>query len=115
MMSEVVRKSCQAWEKCYPPRMAYKVQPLGMMVTLDPDKARAEIIEAYTKAGASLTDAASRLECSMSSLLRWIDSLGMMAEIRGLKKKAKREGWHHDRNSLGGRPVGSTKKRRNVA
>lgn len=58
--------------------MAYVEQALGLLVKLEPDKARRKIEAAYRRAG-TLREAAAALGVSRRSLMRWRRLLGVAA------------------------------------
>jgi hypothetical protein len=90
--------------------MAYKKNRIGALVDAAPATAREEILKAYEEAKCSQRDAAKALDCAENTLIRWIDALAMRPAIEKLKKRAAKEGWHHDHK--GGRPALAKKKAR---
>ncbi len=76
---------------------------LRALIVVDPSRAIREIKAAYRRAGTSQRDAALALGVAEITLMRWIRILGIGEDLAGLKERAKRDGWHHEKNKLGGR------------
>jgi hypothetical protein len=83
------------------------------LLRTDPVKASARIVDAYRRAKCLQKGAAKILGTTAETLIRWIRALDgpsggkLRARLDRLKAEAKRQGWHHDRDKLGGRPRGS--------
>jgi transposase len=83
--------------------VAYRRQEIGQLVTLDPIQARERVLDALRGAGMHRRAAAEALGCTVQTLLRWIEALGLGREVARLSVLAARDGWHHGRT--GGRPA----------
>ncbi len=87
--------------------MAYTKHTLAALIEVDPKEAKAQICDAYTKAKASQRDAANVLGVAESTLIRWVRILDLAEAFAKIKRRAHREGWHHEQNQQSpGRPVG---------
>ncbi len=80
------------------------MQKIRALIEVDPARAKEAIRQAFRKAKASRADAAAELGAGRAAFARWVERLGMGPELERLEAKAKKEGWHHGRYSLGGRP-----------
>ena len=93
--------------------MAYTKHTIGLLIEVNPTEASRQILEAYRKGKASQRDAAKILGVAESTIIRWVKLLELGDKLEGLKKKALREGWHHENNHLGqGQPVGGWPKKK---
>ncbi len=83
----------------------YRHNTTGLLVRLDPKRAKGLILDAFRRAKAHHGDAAKLLDCSSSTLNSWMRTLGLGDEMDRMTAKAKREGWHHGRSRMSpGRP-----------
>jgi transposase len=62
-------------------------------IELEPHKARADILDAYKRAGCSLRAAAGLLGATERTLHRWVDKLEMREDLEKMTATAQREGW----------------------
>lgn len=90
--------------------MAYQQHTMTSLIVVDPAKARAMIVRAFRKAGASRRRAAAAIGCSEVTLWRWVNRLDMTAQLRAVEEEAERGGW-----SAGLSRRGSGGKRKAVA
>lgn len=67
--------------------------PLSSVIVVDRAAARAQILEAFRKAEASLKECAAQLGISGRTLSRYIARLGMSAMIKKRTQDALAEGW----------------------
>jgi len=86
--------------------MSFEQKEIQGLIIAEPEKARKKILSALEASRMHMGDAAKRLGCAHSTLLRWIAQLALARPIEVLKARAIRQGWHH--NKIGGRPKGST-------
>lgn len=84
--------------------MPFVQHKMSSLVIIDPKAAKAAIITAFRKAKASRQGAAQLLGVHVTTLVNWAGKLGIREQLAELEKKAEKEGWHHGRNRLGGRP-----------
>lgn len=87
--------------------MAYTKHPMQALMQLDPKQAKAKLLEAYRAAGASKRGVAVALGCTEQTIQNWLKTLDLETAFARLKKRAIKEGWHHDHSRQGGRPKGS--------
>jgi hypothetical protein len=99
--------------------MAFQKHKLAALIDFDATAAADEIASKYRDAQASQKGAAELLECSEPTLIRWIRRLDvklgknkMTKRLEAIKAQALKEGWHHARNRMGGRPPGGPVKKR---
>lgn len=85
--------------------MAFHVHEMTALLVVDPKAARRRILDAYRKARANARDAAKILGCGERTLHRWVDRLMMKPDLERMARRAQREGWYHDKFTLGGRPA----------
>lgn len=86
--------------------MPFEQKEILALIIADPAKAKTKILVALQATGMHMVEAAKRLGCDNSTLLRWIDRLGMKRDVERMRARAEREGWHHKKH--GGRPKGTT-------
>jgi predicted transcriptional regulator len=86
--------------------MAYANHEINALITIDPNKAKDAICAALRDAGMHKGNAADRLGCTHSTLLRWIAKLDLDARIEKMLKQAEKDGSRF--NGRTGRPQGAT-------
>lgn len=86
--------------------MTYANHEINALILIDPAKAKDTIFEALRSAGMHKGNAAKKLGCTHSTLLRWIDKLQLDAAIEKMLKQAEKKGWRY--NGRTGRPKGAT-------
>lgn len=97
--------------------VAYQRHAMTARIEVEPAKVALEILKAYRDAACSQKAAAEALGTREETLIRWIRrvdaKLGEDASFKGrtlrerlasVKVEAKKDGWHHDLNTRGGRP-----------
>ena len=84
---------------------------LAALALVSPKEFRAAVKDAYTKNGAHLGRAARSLGVHLTTLVRWVRSYGLGAELEAIRDRARAEGWMHDMFSRGGRPRGACDKK----
>ena len=96
--------------------MPYVAHNMTAMIQLQPEHARAAMVEAFKDARCNRTAAAAAFGCSVGTFINWTNKLGLRGQFSAIEDQAKREGWHHGRNRLSpGNPAWrKTKKRRGV-
>lgn len=57
---------------------------MGALIVVDPDKAKAEILDAIDKAKGNRTHAANAIGATQRNLLRWIAKLDMWPDVDAL-------------------------------
>lgn len=85
--------------------MAFQKHTLSSLIDVDPKTAAEKLLAAYTEARANQRNAAKKLGVSEGTIIRWIKRLNLGQRFAKVKARALREGWHHDENKRGGRPV----------
>lgn len=91
--------------------MAFKKHVLTSLVEVAPKEAAEKICAAYEQAKASQRDAAKLLGVAEATIIRWVKHLDLSDRFAKIKRRAIREGWHHENNRLAtGRPRGWSKK-----
>lgn len=83
---------------------------MSALIQIDPKAAAQEILDAFVKAKTSRRGAAEILGCNERTFANWARALKI--DLAKVEARAKREGWHHDRHRLGGRPRGSKNRKR---
>ena len=71
--------------------MAFKDSELGTAVRHHPAEAKAEILAAYERAGASKLATAKALGVDVRTLDRWVAKLDLGTKLLAIKKKARKE------------------------
>lgn len=75
--------------------MAYQKHPVGVLIDAAPKQATERILTEFRKAKCSQVLAAQRLGVAESTLIRWVERLGLAPKLAAIVKTAIREGWHH--------------------
>jgi hypothetical protein len=75
------------------PKGGYRKTRLSRLIEDSPDHARAEILAAYRLKGANLKASAAVLDCTYSTLIRWVKRLELGPALEKLSKVGADEGW----------------------
>lgn len=86
--------------------MAFEQKEMQGLIITNPAKAKAKILSALKGARVHMGNAATALDCSHVTLLRWIAKLGLQKEVDAMKDDAIKRGTYDGHK--GGRPKGST-------
>jgi hypothetical protein len=78
---------------------------MAALILVDPKAAAKQVLDAFVKAKTSRRGAADILGCNERTFANWAKALKV--DLDKVEARAKREGWHHGRHKLGGRPPGS--------
>lgn len=73
--------------------MSYHPTDIGLVVSKTPKKAAKLLLLVFREEGANAVLAAQRLSVSTRGFHRYVEQLGIKAEIDGLRAKARREKW----------------------
>jgi len=68
-----------------PDPMAYREQQVGLLLRIDPDKARELVVDAHIKTHGNITQAAILLGVSRRNLVRWILRLDLRDQLHALR------------------------------
>lgn len=90
--------------------MAFLQHDFAARMVREPRAAAREILRRYQEAKCSQKQVALDMGCSEPTIIRWIKVLnekgtGIRARMVEMRKRALREGWHHNEGRKGGRPA----------
>lgn len=74
--------------------MAYEKNETGLLVDVRPVEAKRKILAAYKAAKCHEATAAEKLGAVQSTFRRWVTKLGIAAELKEMRQRARDEGWY---------------------
>ena len=81
--------------------------PFSSLIVADPTAARVKLLAAYRQHRCLLAGVAREWGTTASQMSAWVGQLRVKDVLQAIADEARRDGWHHGRDSLGGRPKGS--------
>lgn len=85
----------------------FDARRFAAMIIALPAEARALLEAAYRATGCHAGRVAQAWGVRQSTITDWVARLGMRARLAEIAGEARKAGWHHGRNALGGRPPGA--------
>jgi hypothetical protein len=74
-------------------RGGFRELDMTSIIRIHPEQAKERILAAVRAANGDLKAAAPVLDCTWRTLYRWIQKLGLDADLKKLADKGSREGW----------------------